>query len=802
MNLLKNNRGNVAVIVPVLLVVLLTVLTSVLEYSRLMSVAASTRDAVSSAMTQICTDNAQQVYPGVREGYSGGYKLEDASWAQNVTTSDILSKVDAKLGTSGGVKTSDGKLVFQISNLSMSMENAPLAPTGTDEQQLTGTATYTLTVPLSFGWSALPPMTIHMEAKSGFSPQGEAAFGGSGDASGPEIDNLSLSESDMTLDKGDTGVLAASIIPDDAEDRKVSWTSTDTGVCAVTQTGAVTGVGVGSASVVALTDNGKMAQCNVTVVSPVAGVSLDKSNIKMIKGATETLTATVRPADATNKGVQWATSDSSVCTVDQSGDISAIGAGAATITVMTQEGGYFAECAVTVTIPVSGITLDKTSMTVAKGATDTLTATVWPGDATRHDVLWASSNNAVCTVDSAGHISAVGVGAAVISATTEDGQYTATCNINVVIPVTGITVSPTSLTLIRYTSRQLTATVSPADATDKTVYWTSSDPTICTVDSTGKVTGVGVGTATVTAKTRDGGYTAAASITVKPNTYVVTVNSSYGGTAYGGGTWNAGSDVTLSEVPYDHYHFTGWSINGITVGTGSSYTIYNLSANVTVTANFAIDTFTINVSGSTGGTASGGGTYPYNTAITLKATANSGYHFIGWSDGALDNPRSYTVTGNATITATFAQDGITYSFSSTSSSSINAWGGDSTTGLYFAWEEGSHRETNFVTLTFDQSIAWSTMEMTVIQKDYVSFQGHIYSNDFASPAYGWGNDLLKSPFFTPNAQTCNIYGQTLHSITFVAENVYGYGYVYFAITMTDVNGHKYHINDSGYAVPE
>lgn len=651
--LLKSKSGNVVIVAPVILLVLITIIAFSCEYARVQSTAQSTRNAVQAALTQVCTDNSKNVYPGTREGYSGGYKLTDTSWTENVTASDILTKVDAKLGTSNGVKTADGKTYFKISDISVDIQNAPIAPTGDSVQQFTGTAHYTVTIPLQSAWSALPPIVIPETVQSGYSQRGPVGESGDSEASSPQVHDLSLSASNMTLDKGDTNVIAASVVPDDAEDRKINWTSTDTSVCAVTQTGAVTGVSVGSASVLALTDNGKMAQCNVTVVSPVTGINLDKSNIKMIKGAAETLTATVRPADATNRGVQWTTSDNSVCTVDQSGHISAVGAGAATITVMTQEGGYFAECSVTVTIPVSGVTLDKTNMTVAKGVTDTLTATVWPGDATRHDVLWASSNSAVCSVDSAGHISAVGVGAAVISATTEDGQYTATCNINVVIPVISITVNPTSLTLIRYTSGQLTATVSPADATDKTVYWTSSNNTICTVDGTGKVSGVGIGTATVTAKTRDGGYMATASITVKPNTYNVAVNSNYGGTAYGTGTYNAGSNVTLSEVPYDHYHFAGWTINGVTVSSASNYTIYSLSSDVTVTANFAIDTFTINVYGSTGGWASGSGTYPYGSVITLSATPYDGYNFIGWSDGALDNPRSYTVTQDASLTAVF-----------------------------------------------------------------------------------------------------------------------------------------------------
>lgn len=653
------------ILVPVLLVFLITVIDAIFEYSRLNSIASNTRDAMQSAMTQVCTDNSANVYTGVREGYAGGYKLENTRWNSNVSSSNIMTKVDAKLGTSDGVKMLNGKMVYKVSDISIDIRNAPLAPVRTDGvQQLTGTVTCTLTVPLSFGWSGLPPMVAHPQVKSGFSPQGEAAFGGGSDNPGTPVERINLSESAMTLEKGDTDVVAASVVPDDAENRKISWTSTDNRICKVSQTGAVTGVSVGSASVVALSESGKMAQCNVTVVAPVAGVSLDKTNVKLIKGASEQLTATVRPTDASNKGVHWASSDSSVCTVDSTGKITAVGAGAATVTVMTEEGGYFAECSVTVTIPVSGLTLDKTALKIAKGATDTLKATVYPSDATRPDVLWASSDDAVCTVDATGHITAVGVGLAIISATTMDGEFEADCDVNVVIPVTGISLSPSSLTLIKGTSGNLTATVSPADATDKTVFWTSSNSSVCTVDSSGRVAAVSVGTATVTAKTEDGGYTATASITVKPNTYTITANSSTGGTVYGGGVYNAGSNVTLTAQPYEHYHFVNWTnAAGTVVGYSLTYTIYNLSADTTVTANFAIDTFTINVYGSTGGSAYGSGTYPYGATIQLRADASPGYHFLNWSDGNVANPRYYIVYGNANLTAIFAPNPITWTFS-------------------------------------------------------------------------------------------------------------------------------------------
>lgn len=425
---LKDRKGNMIVLAPVLCLVLMTFSASLLEHSRLNGIAGNTRDAVQAAITQVCADNSKNVYSGVREGYAGGYKFVDAGWKPEVTSGDIMAKVDAKLGTANGVKTADGKTVFRISNLSVTVRNPPLAPTGT-EDGLTGEATYTLTVPLSFGWSSLPPMVIQVNASSAYSPQGPERGNAGQPDPGQPVTRISLSETDMTLDRGDTEVLSVSVTPEDA-DNHVSWTSTDSKVCTVTQTGAVTGVDRGTASVVALSSEGKMAACRVTVVNPVTGVVLDKSSMTMIPGATANLHADVLPGDATNRGVQWASSDSKICTVDSSGKVTAVEAGMAKVTVMTQEGGFFADCVVTVKTPASGLTLDKTSLTMKKGDTEQLTATVYPSGA-RPDVLWASSDGSVCTVDQTGKITAVGDGSAVISATTKDLRHTATCNVTV-----------------------------------------------------------------------------------------------------------------------------------------------------------------------------------------------------------------------------------------------------------------------------------------------------------------------------------------------------------------------------------
>ncbi|OCN01012.1 hypothetical protein A7X67_01510 [Clostridium sp. W14A] len=664
MNILKDRQGSMVVWAPVLMVVFLGLFTAISQYSLLNTISSASRDAVQAAITQVCTDNANPVYTGVRDGYSGGYKLENTSWTPDVGSSDILSKIDAKLGTSDGVKTSDGTLIYKITDLSVSMDNAPLAPSDPDgAEQLTGTATYTLTVPLSFGWSALPPMVIHPTVKSGYSQQGDLR-GGDDNTDGDPVRGITLSAHDLTLNKGDTQVISAAVVPDNAKNRHFSWTSTDSSVCTVTQTGAVTGINYGTTTIVVISDNGVMASCRVTVVSRVTGVTLDKTQVTMIPGASEQLTATVLPADAANKGVSWESSDPVVCTIDSTGKITAVGAGQATITVMTQESGYYAECLVTVKIPVSGITLDKTALTIAKGANDTLKATVYPSNTTEPGVMWATSNGGVCTVDQSGNIHAVNIGGAIISATTKDGLHVATCTINVVIPVTGVSVSPGALTLIKGTTGAVTAAVSPSDATDKTVFWTSSDSNIASVDSNGTVSANNVGTATITVKTEDGGYTASCSVTVKPGTYTVKAIAGNGGSVSGGGVYQAGSDVTITATPYAHYHFVNWTnSSGNVIGTDKTYTIYNLNADTTIKANFAVDTFTVTVNCSNGGTATGGGIYSYGEIITLTATPNTGYQFLNWSDGALENPRSYTVTQNVNLNATFATNAFMWTFS-------------------------------------------------------------------------------------------------------------------------------------------
>ena len=173
---------------------------------------------------------------------------------------------------------------------------------------------------------------------------------------------------------------------------------------------------------------------NPAAAVPVESVSLDKTTLGLTEGETAQLTATVLPDNATNKNVTWSTSNASIATVDANGLVTAVSAGTAVITVTTEDGTKTASCTVTVTVPVTGVTLSQTQASLYYNRTPntlTLTATVAPDNATNKDVTWTSSDSTVATVDQNGLVTALARGTAVITATTADGGKTASCTVTV-----------------------------------------------------------------------------------------------------------------------------------------------------------------------------------------------------------------------------------------------------------------------------------------------------------------------------------------------------------------------------------
>ena len=186
-------------------------------------------------------------------------------------------------------------------------------------------------------------------------------------------------------------------------------------------------------------------------------VSLSETTLTLVEGETKVLTAEIAPADAENQSVTWSTSDKSVVTVE-GGTVTAIKAGEATVTVTANDkGSVKAECKVTVTaakVAVTGVSLDKTTLTVAAGGNAKLTATVAPTNATNKSVTWSSSDEAIATVDSEGDVRAMAVGIASITVTTADGNKTAECKVTVteideIVGVWNVTSSEMRYVLVR-----------------------------------------------------------------------------------------------------------------------------------------------------------------------------------------------------------------------------------------------------------------------------------------------------------------------------------------------------------------
>ena len=234
-------------------------------------------------------------------------------------------------------------------------------------------------------------------------------------------------------------------------------------------------------------------------------------------------------------------------------------------------------------IAVEGITLDKTTATVEEGATVTLTATVTPGNATDKTVTWSTSDEAIATV-SGGVVT--GVKAGEVTITAKAGDKSATCTVTVtaaatepeVVPVTGVTLNQTAVTLDIDQSITLTATVAPENATNKAVRWASDKTDVATVDANGKVTAVAAGTANITVTTADGGKTATCTVTVNPATDPepsveyewVSAQADFTDSAvssYSSGSAKLPSDITVGRFTFAQ----GTYVEGISAGLKVEY---------------------------------------------------------------------------------------------------------------------------------------------------------------------------------------------------------------------------------------
>lgn len=335
------------------------------------------------------------------------------------------------------------------------------------------------------------------------------------------VASITVQPSSVTLAVGATTALATALKDANggALDRPVTWSSDVPTVATVSAAGVVAAVGAGSATITAQSE-GKSATTQVTVnPAPVGAVAVTPGSASVAVGGTVALAAAVTAADGSalaGRIVTWTSSDIGIAVVSATGVVTGVAPGSVTITATSE--GKSGTSAVTVARPaVNSVEVQPQSTAVTLGASTTLTATVT--DATGAvvpdaPVAWASGNTAVATVSATGVVTGVGLGSATISATSGGRSGSATITV-VAIPVGSVSVAPAAATLVPTQVTALTVTVRDAQGNvvrDRAVTWASSNTAVATVSSTGVVTAVAPGSATVTASS--GGETGSASITV------------------------------------------------------------------------------------------------------------------------------------------------------------------------------------------------------------------------------------------------------------------------------------------------
>lgn len=479
-----------------------------------------------------------------------------------------------------------------------------------------------------------------LEATSGYSTIYSIKFTVEVQVGPVSVTGLELNKDSLSIYEGSNETLVATVSPINATDKTVTWSSSDSTVATVLN-GVVSAVAPGTAIITATTtDGGFEESCTVTVleITHVGGVSLNKTELHLNPGITETLVATVTPNNATNKNIVWSSGNENIATVSE-GVVTAVSAGATTITATTEDGGFSASCAVTVTnVSVSGVELNKTNLTITRLGSETLYATVSPSNATNKNVTWTTSNSNVATVAN-GTVTGVSAGTATITVSTVDGNKTATCNVTVnPIGVTSVTLNQSLLNMYVGNSETLVPTINPSNADNTNVTWSTGNESVATV-SNGVVTAVGVGSTTITVTTVDGGKTASCNVSVseQPDSTFIITSSSFGNSYSGSdGSHSVSDSVTSETMSFESSNICAQSSKVQFRANPAGY-IYN-------TTSLVLNTLTI--SGYTSGDVTvyaGNTSHPTSNAIT---DSNGEFDLSGYS--------FFTILGN----------GSTHSYSS------------------------------------------------------------------------------------------------------------------------------------------
>lgn len=456
------------------------------------------------------------------------------------------------------------------------------------------------------------------------------------------VTGVSVSPTTATVGLGSTQQLSATLAPANATNQNVTWTSSNTAVATVNASGLVTAVSAGTATITVKTvDGNKTATSAITVAAiPVASVSVSPTTASLYAGNTQQLSATIAPANATNKTVTWTSSNTGVATVNSAGLVTAVSAGTANITVTTQDGSKTAIAAITVNANTNFTVYFYKPSNWGTGIkiyywsalpTGILADASWPGvNMTDAGNGWYSYT--FTNVTSTNLIFNDGTSQTADLNRNKTGWYMNTTwydsNPGTVVAVTGVTLSPTTATLLVGATQQLTPTVAPATATNKTVSYVSSNTAVATVNTSGLITAVAAGSATITVTTQDGAKTATCAVTVNAtNVAVTSVSLSPSSASLSvGGTQQLTPTILPANATNKSVNYSSSNTAVATVNSSGLITaVANGSATITVTTVDGSKTSTCAVTVSTAT-----GTYytiknRWTGAYLSDAGANVGY---------------------------------------------------------------------------------------------------------------------------------------------------------------------------------
>lgn len=237
--------------------------------------------------------------------------------------------------------------------------------------------------------------------------------------------------------------------------------------------------------------------------SKIYKIALNQSQLTLNQNSAYQLKTTISPSDTTmDKTITYTSSNNSIVSVSSTGKIKGLKSGTATITAKSVN-GLTSTCKVTVIIPVTGISLNLSQKQMNKGDKLALASSITPDDASIKTITWSSNNEKIAKVDQKGNVTAVDAGTTYIVAKTHNG-LTATCKVTVKRPILSVSLNKKTLSLQRTQTSALQATLNPTNTTDnKTLTWTSSNPSIVSVTQSGQIKALKTGKSTITVTTKN-----------------------------------------------------------------------------------------------------------------------------------------------------------------------------------------------------------------------------------------------------------------------------------------------------------